>query len=408
MRQRAAVVACATLTIVYAAPLRCGGSGESGSHVTIDTLDRQIVVQNTADGLSMVPHMRGELTAVPLGLQLDDPRAVFPWDDTSVIVLDLDQLKIVTPHSNHQTALGRLGEGPGEYRQVTGVAVWPPDSLAVWDPRLGRVSILAPTGAVVRAITILPPGRFSNPPRVPSQLASWSSGIVLPWFGPLFIGGQREMVLAWTSLSGDSIYGLTTLEEETSEFVGGVVFPKDPFGPRATVGANGRFLGYTDGVDYCIEIVSAPPQLPRRVCKDWQRVPVMGSVAHPHVEALASDLQMNPTSRAVLRARVQGQEVGELRNSINRLLVQHDGGFWVQVADRREKEFDRLLMMEYASYRPDSLRWDLYDSIGRWTATADVPAAFEPWIVTSTGAVGVLELPSGVRTLAHLTLRGDE
>ena len=188
-------------------------------------------------------------------------------------------------------------------------------------------------------------------------------------------------------------------------FVEGVAFSRDPFGPRTIVSASGTFLGYTDGVEYCIHIVHGTDQLRRRVCKDWDRVAVIGAVAHPDVEALAAELGLNPVEKAVRRARAQGQEAGELRNSINRLVMQDDGGFWVQVADEREKRLDPFLMRQYAEYGPALRRWDLYDSIGRWTAAAEVPSRFEPWIVSPVGAVGILEFPSGARTLAKLRLR---
>jgi len=87
--------------------------------------------------------------------------------------------------------------------------------------------------------------------------------------------------------------------------------------------------------------------------------------------------------------------------------MQDDGGFWVQVADEREKRLDPFLMRQYAEYGPALRRWDLYDSIGRWTAAAEVPSKFEPWVVSPAGAVGILELPSGARTLAKLRLRAE-
>jgi hypothetical protein len=400
----------AIASVLLLASAVCSGcaTGESSpAGVTIDTVGGQILVQNPADMPSTITHSRAELTWVASEGRFENPHAVFPWDDTSVIVLDLDQLEAVTLGNEHRRLLGRPGSGPGEYRSVTGVAVWPPDSLAVWDARLARISVFTQAGAIVRTVMVPPPGGYPNAVRASAQLASWSSGIVLPRFGLLSIGKPLMMLLGWTSLSTDSVDEIATLAEEPRAFVEGIAFSRDPFGPRAIVSASGAFLGYTDGVEYCIHVVHDTDQLRRRVCKDWDRVRVDGAVAHLDVEALASELDLNPVEKAVLRARAQHQEVGELRNSINRLVMQDDGGFWVQVADEREKRLDPFLMRQYAEYGPALRRWDLYDSTGRWTATIDVPGKFEPWIVSLVSAVGILELPSGARTLGKLSLRKE-
>src|SRR5688572_27021186 len=44
--------------------------------------------------------------------------------------------------------LGRVGEGPGEYRGPTGLAEMPDGRIVLSDPRLRRVTLYAPTGAV--------------------------------------------------------------------------------------------------------------------------------------------------------------------------------------------------------------------------------------------------------------------
>ncbi len=46
---------------------------------------------------------------------------------------------------------GRSGEGPGEFRSIRGIGQCAPDTLFVWDPMNGRMSLLGPDGAFLSA-----------------------------------------------------------------------------------------------------------------------------------------------------------------------------------------------------------------------------------------------------------------
>jgi hypothetical protein len=69
-------------------------------------------------------------------------------------------------------SVGGDGEGPGEFRDPIEIALLPPDTLVVWDWRLGRISVFASNGSFIRTTGLDPPashptghfGVFGDPP----------------------------------------------------------------------------------------------------------------------------------------------------------------------------------------------------------------------------------------------------
>lgn len=61
-------------------------------------------------------------------------------------------------------AVGRSGEGPGEFRFIRSMTRIAGDSLLVWDPGLGRLSFFSPQGEFVRVATVreIPQVRFGG------------------------------------------------------------------------------------------------------------------------------------------------------------------------------------------------------------------------------------------------------
>lgn len=123
----------------------CGGDerAESGQPVsgespwTLDTL--AFVASRTADGAEVdFTRIRG-LVRLTTGAT-----AVVDAGVSQVVMLD-DRLRFVK-------AVGRRGDGPGDYNMLMGIGACAGDSLAVFQP--GRVTVLDPEGKFVRTITV--------------------------------------------------------------------------------------------------------------------------------------------------------------------------------------------------------------------------------------------------------------
>lgn len=84
-----------------------------------------------------------------------------------------------------QLSLGRPGDGPGEFRSILGVFVIPPDSLAVFDSWLGRITVFSGDGALARTIDL----RRFMPSGAGASVYPTSDGFV--FVGIASLGGPR-------------------------------------------------------------------------------------------------------------------------------------------------------------------------------------------------------------------------
>ncbi|MGI9625775.1 MAG: hypothetical protein ACR2QM_02985 [Longimicrobiales bacterium] len=64
------------------------------------------------------------------------------------------EIRSFDAQGNHLASWGGDGEGPGEYRLPLRVASWTGDSVAVWDTRLRRVTILSGDGTLGRTVDL--------------------------------------------------------------------------------------------------------------------------------------------------------------------------------------------------------------------------------------------------------------
>ncbi|MEX2284357.1 MAG: 6-bladed beta-propeller [Gemmatimonadota bacterium] len=68
--------------------------------------------------------------------------------DGSIFTADINptSLRKYDAEGRFVRVIGRVGEGPGEYRRLTAIALLPNDNIAVRDDGLGRVTIYNPQG----------------------------------------------------------------------------------------------------------------------------------------------------------------------------------------------------------------------------------------------------------------------
>jgi hypothetical protein len=87
----------------------------------------------------------GELHGVTSATRLDDGRIVVANSGASA-------LEIFGADGKHLRTVGRAGDGPGEFRALFWVGRLGGDSIAAWDPALGRLSVFDPGGVFVRTV----------------------------------------------------------------------------------------------------------------------------------------------------------------------------------------------------------------------------------------------------------------
>lgn len=72
--------------------------------------------------------------------------------------------------------LGRSGDGPGEFRDVTTVQVLPGDTLATFDGRLRRISFWHPARGFIRSLSLADEGSLDS---WPAAAWAWHDGLVV-------------------------------------------------------------------------------------------------------------------------------------------------------------------------------------------------------------------------------------
>jgi len=149
------VVACACLLLLVG----CGGSDESGSGVTVtDSAGVRIVVHPASVALP------------PLSVDLDTGRtlpgdadlppfrigAVLKQPDGGYVVADAGNTRVLFLDGEGAItgSVGREGDGPGEFRDVSVLGRGVADSLVVWDRQLRRISVLAKDGTFARSFAL--------------------------------------------------------------------------------------------------------------------------------------------------------------------------------------------------------------------------------------------------------------
>lgn len=301
------------------------------------------------------------LTGVAGAVRLTDGRVVVADKGSQV-------LHVFDAQGTHLRSIGREGGGPGEFRAVENVALLRGDSIAVWDPRLRRVSVFDGTGQLAREVSpaglglfprfigVLDDGSFVLTAGLPSAGVSSAStaarrdSVVYLRFGPAGVEARDtigrfpgpEMVTLASS-------GAMTMEE--------VIFGRDF---HLVVGGD-RYFGADDDryevTEYRltgdpvrrIRRAHAPRQVTNADLASYREQPRDLSGVPPQLRAQFAKRNPDIPHRGTLPA-------------FESLLPDEDGYLWI--------EHPRVT-------RAAEGRWDVFDREGQWLTTVATPAGLQ-------------------------------
>lgn len=176
----------------------CGAAGDENATVIRDSAG--IAIVEHAPGSPAPAWSLGE-PALALGsagadeaYELFQPLHALRLEDGRVVVANhgTEELRFFAPDGTHLRTVGRKGGGPGEFRDLWGLARLPGDSLAAWDWTARRLTIYDEHGEFARIVT--PVGDFGFAPRLLGTLDR--TFVVIPGFNPGAIfasgGGLRR------------------------------------------------------------------------------------------------------------------------------------------------------------------------------------------------------------------------
>lgn len=280
--------------------------------------------------------------------------------DGSIVVADggSHQVRRFSPTGDFQWALGREGDGPGEFRGFENLARFRGDSILAFDYRLGRATILDAAGQLGRSFYPVRQG-----PGLEELLVLDDSTLVAQLSDYEQMGGNAGLFripasVLMISSSGTILDTLTTIPGiETFLLPRGdtrPLFPRD--GHLAA--ANGRaYVGSADRMEF--DVYDAAGRLERIV-----RVPTFDLHLSPDEIQRERDfflgprLNGNPSPR--VRDIVDALPDPAARPAYDQLVVDATGAVWA------------------AGYRAysDSIgptRWQVFAPDGAWLGTTELP-----------------------------------
>lgn len=321
-------------------PSRCAAVALALAACATDPPDSELTITRTIVGDTAVVAIRG-----PQGLQRswtsdsihavwtpEDFGAVRRFDVGAGVVVASDGGRVIGFRLADGTTfpVGVRGEGPGEYRRVASVTMDSAGQITVVDPGQGRVLRFDATGQALpeqaRPLTASPAWnvQFVTPAHAGStgDLIVWDRG---------FVSLHDEDTLRVLRLLPDSgTQALFAIPQGMWTRVDGVLAKREAYGPQPLIAVHSRAGAVaTTGTDYLIRWwrPGATPEM-LRIEREWQRE-VAGQEREAPEELIAGLGQR----AAMLRTVVAGQDRGEFKHAIDKVVLIGPGRLLVKVVD---------------------------------------------------------------------------
>ena len=311
-------------------------------------------------------------------------------NDGRYVIADGQQLRLSVWSANGSflTSFGRSGEGPGEFGGMLGVWLAGGETIAVWDPRLQRITRFRPDGTVVGTHTLSygPEGPPINRMLDPFLGALPDGRIVLAWLSP----SRRET----DQLLPDTLtFGLFEPDGRFVRVLGARIGMQRMYAPGVGGGPVpfsswpwatnlGNLFAYTNGhggiIDFFETRDAAQPPRSTRVAGSpisledaWRRL----DAAIPEATTHRINIQV---------AQATSRTLGEVP-VFSRMISDDRGQIWLKDYD---PAIDAMTVRKYPF--GDGGRWRVVGTDGRPVATISMPRGVAPIAVHGDLLLGVM------------------
>lgn len=291
------------------------------------------------------------------------------------------ELRVFDKTGRFVRTIGRNGQGPGEFQDITDVIVRPHDSLFVVDMRQRRFTSLGPDGSVASTSPLKPP--FTSSP-FSTSISSLDDGSVLIGYG--FVSGLKpskvpvsvpQIVGRYSSTGArlDSLGSFFFSEhfyQVTPPELGGFAFWDRAFGRRGRILGTGNSFMTGDASAMEVRRFSPTGKL-----LEIHRIdaPAKNLTASQIEQYKQNEMEVaKPRERPVEQKRVDEMPYPAALPAYHQFLVDGRGRIW-------------LHEYSYPAVMPP--RWIVMDPKTRSARTVSLPARFKPFEITSTEILGV-------------------
>lgn len=305
-----------------------------------------------------------------------DIRDVVPLSDGRIAMLSRGEKKVFVFESSgtFSTSIGRVGQGPGEYRYPDHLQLLPGDTLVIWDV-LGPVAYFDPTGELLRDwrvdVELLraathKPNQIS-PERAHLPLAD-GSFIVLVGLGPGNVVpplgvAYRVPVEFFRIDSTYTAHSLGRWEEREHIYLHpwgppGLPFP---FGVQLAAGGTPTAVYISNTDQYEVHRFSTTGVLQRIIRRTAEPIPITAGDIQEWKDGFPryKDWWSN-WDRAMEKLPPR-----EFRPPIAGLLVDSRGYLWVMDSYRLDRS---------------GSEWSIFDPAGHWRGTLEIPLGRVEWV----------------------------
>ena len=282
--------------------------------------------------------------------------------------------------------IGRVGDGPGEYRSIGGVRTLPDGRIVLWDNRRRLLTTYSDTGAVLSTATV-PSGLFGEALlHVERDGTAWVRTLLLTLDQAQNPLRRSEARGAWIRVSPDGVVLDTVLAPVTATPVRSFVLSSSsgydrPFTREVlnTVTVFGELVS-GDNATYDIERRARDGSV-ARITRPYQAVPV-GAGERAEWEAWAAFFEAQARHRPASERAIEiGPAEGDYvipaqKPAYHTLLSDREGRLWV----RRYVVADSVPGAERAAGDPRPQRvwrepstFDVFERDGAWLGTVTLP-----------------------------------
>lgn len=368
---------CAAVTVAGAC-----GAGESGATVR-DSLGIAVVDNREPAGPGGHAWRVAESPRLDIGLMEGDPNyqlyrvaGAVKLDDGRIVVANsgTGELRFFDANGDFVRSAGRRGGGPGEFESMWTIGRYRGDSLAVYDWRLGRISVFDTHGDFGRTYRLVVDQRAT-------LLGLFADGHVLaavPSPAEDLATGVRRSFAEYVRLSPDGapVQRLGRfLENEffvrtSGEMVGttGLAFGKQGL---AAAHEDRFFAGSTER--YEIQVYDTLGALQRVIRRNVEPTPV-GDEDMAAYRNTAIESRSDRSRLQALLDMIDAMPVPEAMPVFEELRVDREGNLWV--ADYRRPGDDRPPF------------WTVFDADGRMVGDVETPAGFRIFEIGSDYLLG--------------------
>jgi hypothetical protein len=357
-------------------------------------------------GVRIVTHP-GDVATPPLNVALDAGRtlpgdtdlpafriaSVLKQANGGYVVADGGNLRVLFLDEEGAVigSVGREGDGPGEFRDVSVVGRGVADSLLVWDRRLRRLSVLTPGGTFVRSFAL----QTTDSVPFASVAGVYGDGSLLAtgfaevgdtgpsdgrqvYSSPLYhFGPKGEFRSQAGSFPGTESYYVVYPDGGFSVFP--VLFPRVSF--RLPVGDR---LLFATSDRYELEFMRPDGTLEMILRRDAPNVPIGSEARRVATERLLASVRAGDEDET--RAVLERMEVPEHLPHLGDVFGDRLGRTWVR---------------EYRLEEAPTAEWIVFDESGLVVGSVGLPSNFSPRDAGADYVVGVVTDELGVESVVE-------